>query len=126
MASNKKVLLVEDDFYIRFLYKKVLEKRGIEVLEAENGMQAIDKFTNEKPDLILLDIMLPLASGVQVMQYIRKEAEDKKPVPIIVITNVSVDEANEKTAPYKPDKCLVKADIIPQLLADEVEAMLKD
>ena len=78
----KKILVVEDDGNIRELLRLYLEREGYEVVEAENGAAGINTFHKENPDMILLDVMMPLMDGWQVCQEIRKESR----VPIIMIT----------------------------------------
>ena len=79
---NKKALVVEDDANIAELLMLYLEKDGFEVCIAPDGGKAIDEFKAFGPDLVLLDIMLPVMDGIQVCREIRKES----PVPIIMLT----------------------------------------
>lgn len=76
------VLVVEDEPNLREPLVYLLEKEGYEVIEAEDGNQAVDVFKRKNPDLILLDLMLPGISGNEVCRLIRQESQ----VPIIMIT----------------------------------------
>lgn len=79
---NKKALVVEDDANIAELLMLYLEKDGFEVCIASDGGMAITEFNSFQPDLVLLDIMLPVMDGIQVCREIRKESS----VPIIMLT----------------------------------------
>lgn len=77
-----KVLVVEDETSLREPLVYLLEKEGYEIVEAADGKQAIDQFAKHQPDLILLDLMLPLISGNDVCRQIRQSSN----VPIIMLT----------------------------------------
>ncbi len=78
----KKILIVEDDENIRELIKLYLEREGYEIMEAANGAEGLQEFKNKKPDLILLDVMMPVMDGWQLCKEIRRESQ----TPIIMIT----------------------------------------
>lgn len=88
--QKEKILIVDDDKNICELLRMYLEKEGYAVVMAYNGVDAVSKFGNENPDLILLDIMLPQLDGWQVCREIRKISE----VPIIMLT--AKDEVFDK------------------------------
>lgn len=81
MTGNK-IMVVDDDSNICELLRLYLEKEGFDAVIAPNGMKALEMFDNEKPDLILLDVMIPQLDGWQVCREIRK----KSPCPIIMLT----------------------------------------
>lgn len=78
-----KILIAEDDNYIRRGLTDVLSNEGYEILEAENGQQALDLFNQQKPDFIILDIMMPLRDGYSVCREIRKQDEY---IPILFLS----------------------------------------
>ena len=78
----KKILIVEDEANIRELLRLYLEREGYTVIEAENGVEGIKQWKSEKPDMILLDVMMPVMDGWTVCKEIRAESD----VPIIMIT----------------------------------------
>ena len=80
--DSTKILVVDDDVNIAELLRLYLEKDGFSVVTAENGAKAIELHNRENPDLILLDIMLPIVDGWQVCREIRKTSN----VPIIMVT----------------------------------------
>lgn len=84
--DNRLTILVVDDYEeIRFLMRKVLETRGYRVVEATDGQEAVEAAHNERPDLILMDLCLPLRSGVSAVYRIRKHRE-LRDVPIVAVT----------------------------------------
>ncbi len=87
----KKILLVEDDPFLSFLLKNRLQKEQFEILLAKDGEEAINILKSEKPDLILLDIILPKKSGFEVMEEIRQNPEIEN-VSIIIISNLGQPE----------------------------------
>lgn len=91
-----KLLLVEDDEMSRDMLTKRLKKSGFEVILAENGVEAIDVARTKMPDLILMDIRMPLLDGWKAIEHIRTDAKTSK-IPIIVITAYS-DPDNEAKA----------------------------
>ena len=90
MENNKKALVVEDDTNIAELLRLYLEKDGFDVLIAGDGQKGIDLALSEKPDIMLLDIMLPGKSGWQVCREVRKISN----IPIIMLT--AKDETFDK------------------------------
>lgn len=82
MDNKQKVLIVDDEENICELVRLYIEKDGFEAVIANDGQEAVAKFNNEKPDLILLDIMLPIKDGWQVCREVRAQSN----VPIIMLT----------------------------------------
>ena len=86
--SRRKILIVDDENPIRELLRLYFEKEQFEVLEAENGAQAMTIFEEKKPDIIILDIMMPIMDGLEVCQQIRKNDM----TPLILLTAKGEDE----------------------------------
>jgi len=81
-----KVVLIADDYKdIRRMMRVLLEAHGFTVVEATNGVEAVDKAVDERPDIILMDLAMPLMSGIEAARTIRKHEELSR-VPIIAIT----------------------------------------
>jgi two-component system alkaline phosphatase synthesis response regulator PhoP len=83
-SIKRKILVVEDENAIRFLLRENLEYEGYEVFEAENGISALEIVEKSSPDLILLDLMLPLMSGMEVCKRLRSTGNV---VPVIMLTS---------------------------------------
>jgi DNA-binding response OmpR family regulator len=88
---NKKILVVEDEKILREAIIKKLEKEGFVVIGAENGQEALTMVSTKKPDMILLDIIMPVLDGVSVFKLL-KAKEETKSIPIVFLTNVRNDE----------------------------------
>jgi len=82
---SKKILVADDEKDIVFLIKTFLEEKNYQVLEAFDGKQTLKEAREEKPDLILLDIMMPEMNGITVNRQLKTEPQTKN-IPIIVIT----------------------------------------
>ncbi|MGH7806960.1 MAG: response regulator [Thermodesulfobacteriota bacterium] len=83
-----KVLLVEDDESLRLLYSKNLKAKNFEVETAVDGKDAFSKLKLFKPDLIILDIILPGINGIEILQILKGDAEFEK-IPVIMLTSIS-------------------------------------
>lgn len=92
----KKVLIVEDDFFIRDLYQIEAQKFGYLVSYAADGEEALNKIKTEHPDIILLDLMLPKIDGIEVLKTLKSDPTLSK-IPVIIATNVE-DPEKEKEA----------------------------
>src|SRR3989344_2345819 len=123
---NKRILIVEDDQNLSKLMKEQRESEGygVEVaLTGEAGVQALDR----KPDIILLDIMLPQVNGLELMKRTREKDEWGKSVPIVIISNLTPDSAEiiDSVAAYEPVYYIVKADFSLADLVEKVNDILK-
>ena len=81
----KKILLVEDEPDIIRLVKFTLERRNFEVVATSNGLAAIDIAFNEKPDLILLDVMMPVIDGYETCSRLKKDGKTRE-IPVIILS----------------------------------------
>lgn len=77
---NLKVLIVDDQFGIRVLLKELLQEEGYDTYEAANGEQALAVFAEETPDLVLLDMKIPVVNGMDVLKRIKKKTSTTKVV----------------------------------------------
>lgn len=114
MAEDKKtkILIVEDEKIIRKTYADELRDHGFSMLIAGNGREGLELALLEKPDLILLDILMPIMDGLTMMSKLRKKNLYGKNVPIILLTNLSAGEEKIMQAVTKnePAYYLVKSD----------------
>lgn len=96
--ATKFVFIVEDDEFVSDVYKRKLIKEGFSVAIARDGEEALREVHKRKPDLILLDIVIPLKDGFQVLKEIRAD-EGLKDIPVIIMSNLSqrkdIERANE-------------------------------
>ena len=96
MSTDKKVLIVEDDRPLSQAIQVILKKEGISFLAAYDGEEALELAISEKPDLILLDLMLPKIDGFVVLKTLREKLETKN-TPVIIVSNLGEEEAIAKT-----------------------------
>jgi DNA-binding response OmpR family regulator len=88
MEENKKtILMIEDDSFLRNLYRDKLEKEGFDFIEAANGLEGMNKIKNEAPDLILLDILLPMKGGFDVLEEMNDSGLISE-IPVIILSNL--------------------------------------
>ncbi len=88
MTEEKKtILMIEDDTFLRNLYRDKLEKEGFNFIEASNGTEGMNKIMNEDPDLIILDILLPMKGGFDILEEM-KEEESASEAPVIILSNL--------------------------------------
>ena len=122
MNENKKILIVEDELNIRKVISMYLKKEGFKVLETGNGLEALSLTEREKPDLIILDVMLPGLSGYEIYKRI-KSNEDTKNI-IIVILSANGQEW-KKFEGYQPKADLYETKpFSPKQLIKNVKAIL--
>jgi DNA-binding response OmpR family regulator len=105
-----KVLLIEDDKFLRTVLEKKLSAEGFEVVSAVDGDEALEKIISDKPDIILLDIILPKRSGFLVLENIKKDPELKK-VPVLIISNLGQEEDVKKGLSLGAIEYFVKAKV---------------
>ncbi|MFY9268427.1 MAG: response regulator [Candidatus Manganitrophaceae bacterium] len=125
--NPKKVLVVDDEEFVRQLIHIKLKFSGIETIEAGNGIEAIEKALSEKPDLILLDVMMPKMNGFEACQRL-KENKETAHIPIVMLTARGDPSAKERgghvgaleylTKPFSPQKL---AERILEILNQEPE-----
>jgi CheY-like chemotaxis protein len=115
----KKILIVEDEEIIISLLQKKLIKEGYEILIARNGEAGLKVTREKKPDLVLLDIIMPKMGGLEVMEEMAKDSRIKN-IPVIVISNsgqpVEIDRAQKLGA----KDWLIKTEFDPQEVIDKV------
>lgn len=97
-----KILIADDSQFMRGLLKDIISAEGHEIIEAENGKEALDKYEKEKPDLTLLDIIMPEVDGLEVLKKIGKTAK------VIVISAVGQEKMVEEAKGFGALDYIVK------------------
>ena len=115
-SVSKRVLVVDDDRITRMLVKLLIEKEGYEVLEGENGRQAIDIAHRERPDLLVIDLMMPGMDGYQAIEHIRHDVS-LSTLPVIVLTAEDGPGIEERVLELGADDYIVKPFEAPVLIS---------
>jgi two-component system phosphate regulon response regulator PhoB len=84
----KKILVVDDDVDVRKLVSKLVERAGYEAIVARNGVEGLGKVREEKPDLIILDVLMPKQSGIRMYRELKTD-EPFKDIPVIVLSAIA-------------------------------------
>lgn len=122
-TNKKKVMVVEDDEHIAKVYAIKLGKEGIDVSIASDGEEAIIKIATEKPDLIILDLMLPKVDGFGVLEEIKKSPELGM-IPVVVVSNLWEEKDQYRALALGANEYLVKVDYPIQEIVDKVKGYL--
>lgn len=120
MAEAKKIMIVEDDELIRNMYKTKLEADGYTVVVVDNGGDAIPTAKAEKPDLVLLDVILPQLDGFTVLEELKSMTETKD-TPVIMLTNLGTEEDIEKGNKMGAVDYIVKANFTPAQVSEQIK-----
>lgn len=105
--TQKKILVVDDDREWNFVLKLRLSREGFSADQAYNGMEALEKIRSAKPDLVLLDINMPVADGWQVCENLRSQEETKN-LPVMIISSFTQSEDILKCKTYGVKRHLLK------------------
>lgn len=120
-SMAKRVLIIDDDTYIRELYEEVLKNEGFEVVTAADGQEGLDHLLAGGNDAVLLDVMMPKLDGIGVLTKL-KNAQPKAPNgPILLLTNLDHDPVLDQAAALGIQKHLLKADMLPPMLIEAVK-----
>jgi len=119
----KKILLVEDEEIMINLLQRKLTVEGYEVSVAREGEEGLEKMREIKPDLILLDIIMPKMGGFEVMEEMQKDIELKK-IPVIIISNSGQPVEIDKAQALGAKDWLIKTEFDPQEVIDKVKKQI--
>jgi DNA-binding response OmpR family regulator len=119
----KTILIIEDDEFFRDLVDKKLISEGFNVAKAVDGEEGIKKTKEEKPDLILLDLLLPNVDGFEVLERIKKDP-DTASIPVIILSNLGQKEEVEKGLESGAADFLIKAQFTSDEIIEKVRNVL--
>ena len=108
--GEKKILIVEDEAAMRMALGDKFRKSGFNVSTAEDGEVGLKVAMDEKPDLVMLDILMPKMDGISLTKHIREDSSWGKDVPIIMLTNLNDPDSVSEVASYGVFDFLVKTD----------------
>lgn len=116
---GKKILVVEDEHFISELYVRALTKAGYEVTVEVDGQRALDLAQSDQYDVILLDLMVPTITGIEILRHLRNPVETPElHAKIIITTNLEQREDIRADIEKQADGYLVKAEVTPRELVD--------
>ena len=124
MPPAIKAIVIEDDNDLQFLYKLKLEREGFDVRAASNGVEGLAVIKEWRPDIILLDLMMPVMSGSEMLAHLRAERWGSD-IRVIVLTNISKDEAPPALRFLHVDRYVVKAHHTPAQVIQMVREVLE-
>src|SRR3989338_9161590 len=119
-----KILVVEDDTYIRDLYEEILKGEGYDVSVAIDGEDGVVKAREGGYDLVLLDVMMPKLNGLQVLQKLKEQAPQNPNKKIVLLTNLAQDPVVKEAMQTGAPDFLLNADLNPGQLVEKVKGYL--
>lgn len=122
-AKNKKVLVVDDEPPVREIYNKEFTTNGFSVVLAEDGEEGLLKAGKESPDLILLDVMLPKMSGIDVLKALKQNPLTKN-IPVLLLTNLGEETIIKEGFELGADGYLLKVSYTPAQVVEECRKFL--
>jgi DNA-binding response OmpR family regulator len=121
----KKILIIEDDKFLRQLISRKLEREGYQVVEAVDGEEGYKKIKPEMPDLVLLDLILPGIDGFEFLSKV-KEDDTVNKIPIIILSNLGQKEDIDRGLKLGAVDYLIKAHFTPSEIIEKVRTVLKE
>lgn len=116
-TQNKRILCIEDEHFIGELYSRALKRAGYHVTVIIDGEQGLAEAKSDQYDIILLDIMVPTITGIEILKRLRDPAETPRlHSKIVITTNLEQEEAGRAAIEAQADGYIVKAEITPKQL----------
>jgi two-component system, chemotaxis family, sensor histidine kinase and response regulator WspE len=119
----KRMLIIEDDQLVGSIYRHKFQSEGFEVQVAVDGEAGWNAVRTMRPDVVILDLMLPKLNGVEVLKRIRATAESRE-LPVIVLSNAYLSSLIQDAWRAGADNCLIKANCTPKQLLEVVQKTL--
>ncbi len=124
IIAKKKILHIEDELHFQKMLASLLEKEGYQVFSANNGEIGLKIIDEEKPDLLILDIILPKKDGFEVLEAIRANKATHN-LPVVILTNLEEKYDIERAMSYGVRAYWVKANYQPEEITAKVKEILK-
>jgi len=123
MNPQYKIAIIEDDVAISQMYRLKFESEGFAVQTAENGELGLTLIKDFQPNIVLLDIQMPVLDGAEALARLRKEPWGKD-IPVIILTNVGEEEAPHELEHLNVHSYIVKAELTPRQVTERVKDIL--
>ncbi|MFH0792036.1 MAG: response regulator [bacterium] len=125
MTENiKKILMIEDDIFLRKIYRDKLQRSGFEFVEAINGEEGLNKVVSEKPDLVLLDIILPKKNGFDVLREI-KDNKETMGTAVVILSNLGQEVDIKRGMALGANDYFVKTEVTLEEVVVRIKEWLK-
>ena len=124
IETKTRILIIEDDTFIMDMYRTKFEMAGYKVLMAEDGNKGIKMIKENKPDIVILDVVMPQMDGFEVLKTIKKDS-NLKDIPVILLTNLGQKENIEDGLKLGADDYVIKAHFTPEEVVGKVEKVLR-
>lgn len=121
--DKKKILLIEDDTFISQMYDMKFKQTNYDFLLAKDGKEGMQMIRDIKPDIILLDIVLPEMDGFAILEEIKKDPEISS-IPVLLLTNLGQQENIQKGILLGAKDYIIKAHSTPQEVVEKVQSYL--
>jgi DNA-binding response OmpR family regulator len=122
-SGKSTVLIIEDDPFLVKMYKEKFDIEGFNTLIAEDGLEGLRLATEGNVDIIILDILIPKLSGIDLLTRLRKNPNGVA-VPVLVLTNLTQKEDEVKTSSLGVKEYLIKSDYTPSQVVEKVRMYL--
>jgi DNA-binding response OmpR family regulator len=123
--EKKKILIVEDDNFVAEVYLAKLSEMKYEPILAQNGEEGLAALKKNKIDMILLDILMPVMSGMEMLEEIKKNKEWEN-IPVILLTNVGGKESIQKVREMGVKNYLIKSHFTPAEVVEKIESVFNE
>jgi CheY-like chemotaxis protein len=124
VTAKKKILLVEDEKSIIVPLKKVLQRNGYDITMSGNGQEGLEKALSEKPDLILLDVIMPVMDGITMFKNLREDPWGKN-AKVIMLTNLADPQSAAESKTLKSNGYLIKTNLKLEDVVQKVKSTLE-
>ncbi len=122
--KKKKILLIEDEYILAEMYKDKFTQAGFTVYVAMDSEEGLELTKKEKPDLIVLDILLPRENGITFLKWM-KDNEKISSIPVLVFSNYDDPETKKTASDFGVKDYLIKADYTPKKIVEKVKSYLQ-
>ena len=124
MTEQKtKILMIEDDLFLRKIYRDKFSRAGFDFVEATNGIEGLNKAVSENPDLVLLDLILPQKSGFDVLIEMNRNKKTKN-IPVIILSNLGQETDVKRGLSLGAKDYLIKTDVSLSEVVDKARELL--
>jgi two-component system phosphate regulon response regulator PhoB len=121
--DKKAILVVEDEISLRSALSDKLNNEGFEVIIAKNGLEGIQEIKKKKPDLILLDVVMPIMDGLSMLREIKNDDKTKN-IPVVILSNLGDQRDILKAMEHEAFDYLVKSDVTLEAIVAKIKSKL--